>query len=36
MDTLYRRNKVIPGSDWHFSELCPQWPVADFVQNKFS
>jgi hypothetical protein len=33
MDTLYRRNKVIPGSDWHFSELCPQWPVADFVQT---
>ena len=33
MDTLYRRNKVILGSDWHFSELCPQWPVADFVQT---
>ena len=29
---MYRRNKIVISSDWHFSEQCPHSPLKDFIE----
>jgi len=31
---MYRRNKIVISSDWHFNERCPHWPEKDFIETE--
>jgi hypothetical protein len=33
MDIIYRKNKILIGSEWHFSNQCQHWPETDFIET---